>query len=594
MAARLVDQIRTANPAGRFLKVAPNNSGMFIEIGDHKAWKKAGQALREDGPDVRREIDEVFVGDERYNGQPMSNMAGVHPGVPSSVSCSPTAQAAAPISKASGNRPDPPSSVGVTGYRQPPLRYLPGGGGAGGVRKDQGPLPPQPPNHLRHPQYAPSHVQYAGMPGAWHPSASGAAPPHPGHVPYQQAEPQYQGYVPQPGHNGHPPPQQHPYPHPHPGPQFHQQPGYSNNGHQSGMVGPPYKNMNPPPQAAISPTKDMRDRPQQFGHAPSPLPRMFHDPVHAISSGVHKTIDKISDVTDNIKRRTIPTIPKRGQNDKTAVTVELERDSEGRQVAFNKAFIPTESNVTDLTISSVSTIVGMDLGASGKSSTLVSPGEKRMDTPLTAPSKEVHDEKEEATSDENNRTNTMSDLSMAGLNFSGNSLGFSFGLSGRTRSFPDLMLSTGPPRTSVKNGDTETFGERGTAYDGQLLRPPPQKCRTSSSESSEGFSMGSIKLERSVFPLPMIESRRTSEAMSTSSIDSRRSIRSDSSSWLDTYKGMLSVESDQNPWSENGSMRSLLTDISSELMALDLAEPLLPPYQVDRGLEESNIRRPDP
>lgn len=58
VAARLVAQIRSTNPPGRFLKEDPDNPGKYIEIGDQKAWKKAGQALREDAPDVRKEIDE--------------------------------------------------------------------------------------------------------------------------------------------------------------------------------------------------------------------------------------------------------------------------------------------------------------------------------------------------------------------------------------------------------------------------------------------------------------------------------------------------------------------------------------------------------
>ena len=39
VAARLVAQIRSLNPPGRFLKVDTNNPGYYIEIGDEKAWK---------------------------------------------------------------------------------------------------------------------------------------------------------------------------------------------------------------------------------------------------------------------------------------------------------------------------------------------------------------------------------------------------------------------------------------------------------------------------------------------------------------------------------------------------------------------------
>jgi hypothetical protein len=54
-----VAQIRNTNPPGRFLKPDdPINPSGYVEIGDLKAWKKAGQALREDAPDVRKEIIE--------------------------------------------------------------------------------------------------------------------------------------------------------------------------------------------------------------------------------------------------------------------------------------------------------------------------------------------------------------------------------------------------------------------------------------------------------------------------------------------------------------------------------------------------------
>eukprot|EP00956_Cyclotella_meneghiniana_P017577 scaffold28858_cov71-Cyclotella_meneghiniana.AAC.2 len=56
VAARLVAQVRGMNPPGRFLKEDSDNAGMFLEIGDQKAWKKAGQALREDAQEIRKEI----------------------------------------------------------------------------------------------------------------------------------------------------------------------------------------------------------------------------------------------------------------------------------------------------------------------------------------------------------------------------------------------------------------------------------------------------------------------------------------------------------------------------------------------------------
>eukprot|EP00804_Cyclotella_cryptica_P020644 CCRYP_003469-RA/>CCRYP_003469-RA protein AED:0.30 eAED:0.30 QI:462/1/1/1/0/0.5/2/451/775 len=54
IAARLVTAIRRSDPPGRFLKEDPH-TGLWIEIGDERAWKKAGQALRESAPEIRAE-----------------------------------------------------------------------------------------------------------------------------------------------------------------------------------------------------------------------------------------------------------------------------------------------------------------------------------------------------------------------------------------------------------------------------------------------------------------------------------------------------------------------------------------------------------
>lgn len=56
IAASVVTQIRNLHPPGRFLKIDPT-SGDWIDIGDDKARKKAGQALREDAKEVRKEIE---------------------------------------------------------------------------------------------------------------------------------------------------------------------------------------------------------------------------------------------------------------------------------------------------------------------------------------------------------------------------------------------------------------------------------------------------------------------------------------------------------------------------------------------------------
>lgn len=54
IAARLVATIRRLDPPGKFLKEDPH-TGMWVEIGDERAWKKAGQALRESAPEIRAE-----------------------------------------------------------------------------------------------------------------------------------------------------------------------------------------------------------------------------------------------------------------------------------------------------------------------------------------------------------------------------------------------------------------------------------------------------------------------------------------------------------------------------------------------------------
>jgi len=56
IAAAIVNDIRSMQPAGRFLK-EDGKSGMWYDIGDAKAIKKTGQALREDAPEIRPEID---------------------------------------------------------------------------------------------------------------------------------------------------------------------------------------------------------------------------------------------------------------------------------------------------------------------------------------------------------------------------------------------------------------------------------------------------------------------------------------------------------------------------------------------------------
>eukprot|EP00542_Grammatophora_oceanica_P003635 CAMPEP_0194068710 /NCGR_PEP_ID=MMETSP0009_2-20130614/87242_1 /TAXON_ID=210454 /ORGANISM="Grammatophora oceanica, Strain CCMP 410" /LENGTH=585 /DNA_ID=CAMNT_0038721833 /DNA_START=148 /DNA_END=1905 /DNA_ORIENTATION=- len=57
IAAKIVEQIRTMDPPGRFLK-EDSGTGLWWDIGDAKAIKKVGQALREDAQEVRKDDDE--------------------------------------------------------------------------------------------------------------------------------------------------------------------------------------------------------------------------------------------------------------------------------------------------------------------------------------------------------------------------------------------------------------------------------------------------------------------------------------------------------------------------------------------------------
>jgi len=71
IAAGIVNDIRTMDPPGRFLK-EDRGTGMWFDIGDAKAIKKTGQALREDAPDIRPAIDgSGSSGDEKKLGGKM-------------------------------------------------------------------------------------------------------------------------------------------------------------------------------------------------------------------------------------------------------------------------------------------------------------------------------------------------------------------------------------------------------------------------------------------------------------------------------------------------------------------------------------------
>ena len=67
----IVDEIRSRNPPGRFLKQDPGTK-LWYDIGEKKALDKTRQALREGAPEIMKEIgsDE---GDEKEIGMPNSS-----------------------------------------------------------------------------------------------------------------------------------------------------------------------------------------------------------------------------------------------------------------------------------------------------------------------------------------------------------------------------------------------------------------------------------------------------------------------------------------------------------------------------------------
>jgi hypothetical protein len=135
IAAGLVEQIRSMNPPGRFLK-EDADTGLWFDIGDAKAIKKAGQALREDAPDIREDDSD----DDDDNEKPK-------PKNPTRVTHSPTVESGFPIVSPSAAvedsfnhtrpvysqhdmapfpAPSAPSSAppaDMPGYQPPPLEY---------------------------------------------------------------------------------------------------------------------------------------------------------------------------------------------------------------------------------------------------------------------------------------------------------------------------------------------------------------------------------------------------------------------------------------------------------------------------------------
>jgi hypothetical protein len=145
IAAKIVEEIRSMDPAGRFLK-EDSGTGLWWDIGDQKAIKKSGQALREDAPDLRHEIDgedEPDSGDNDETKTPSKKeegTAGKEPkqaeeaAAPKSAAPSPTAKkvhvpkSASAISSARANVTTPVISNNSRGSESPSPQELPPAG----------------------------------------------------------------------------------------------------------------------------------------------------------------------------------------------------------------------------------------------------------------------------------------------------------------------------------------------------------------------------------------------------------------------------------------------------------------------------------
>jgi len=315
------------------------------------------------------------------------------------------------------------------------------------------------------------------------------------------------------------------------------------------------------------------------------VPAIVAPAAIAVANGVQQTMDSVKDLTNKVTKRRPP------------ANMKGSTESE---------FPPHMSVATDFTMSDVSAIgdsrIGFDESMKGS---IPTPGpEKRQQAqapqggadpfPVSREGEDIAPLKQSTetrnSSSDKSESFTMSDL--MGSNFS-------LGLS-RTRSFPDLMLSTGdllPPLQNEDAGesDREEKDQRRFSSRNAALRTQVPFNRQSSSESSEIGGFHPVRGRTNTGNLSNLN-----DAMSIMSLDSRKSMRSENSSWLDNFRSMQSIHSDMNPWEAggsavknqmmndgtDGSVRSFLSDVSNELNALDLAEPLLPP--LDSGLNDSN------
>lgn len=323
--------------------------------------------------------------------------------------------------------------------------------------------------------------------------------------------------------------------------------------------------------------------------------QIIADTANAVAAGVQQTVDTVSGLVSRVK-------PAR---------------SAGRKKGSiqNNDFPLTTSVETDFTMSDISAFgEGSTLGNSVlmKDSQVSHQGQQQQQQQQgEAVGQGVH--KQSSTSKSSGGSNKSKEsFTMSDLMGSHQSFGLSFGHSGRTRSFPDLMLSTGdllPPLPAEEDGDKDSVVDgandgEGKGEEEQQRSSSGRIMRTSfhrhSSSESSNHSMTSLTI-RGFHPVRSRANTAMSglnDAMSTMSIDSRKSMKSESSSWLDNFRSMQSIHSDiggaslTRPMGDEGSVRSFLSDVSNDLNALDLAEPLLPPMNFNDSCEF--MARPDP
>ena len=72
IAANIVTIVRNMNPPGRFLK---EENGAWVEIGDERATKKAGQAMREKEPETKKNAASASSGSGSGSGLATGGMA---------------------------------------------------------------------------------------------------------------------------------------------------------------------------------------------------------------------------------------------------------------------------------------------------------------------------------------------------------------------------------------------------------------------------------------------------------------------------------------------------------------------------------------